>query len=96
MEKTKDKCVWKNMCSTPHLCCRFCKSKTCDVRCTDELQVCKFLTDEERKATIIPVFQKEETDKPKRGRKKKTEIISKEEVNKILDAKSKKMRTKKK
>ena len=38
------KCILRNMCAAPYLCCHFCPTKKCPDRCNDKVWECKYYT----------------------------------------------------
>lgn len=48
------RCILRNACNTPHLCCHYCKTKRCTWRCRDKdkcaRSTCKYFVAEEYRA----------------------------------------------
>lgn len=59
-------CMWSHCCGETKLCCHFCKRKSCEWRCNDKCESCKYKeTDDLKEKSFAPVEVKVEEKKLK-------------------------------
>lgn len=50
------KCVLRNNCDNGYLCCNYCKKKSCENRCYDDANKCKyFIQDNNKDVQVSPL-----------------------------------------
>lgn len=55
----KRKCWARNRCVNPNLCCHDCKVLNCEMRCLDDVSVCKYLITEKPIVKVSEEIQEE-------------------------------------